>query len=54
MFKDSNQDEDAKGSRRQHLNSRLRPPRATRSTRRKKRATGFGGAHQRRNKHWSW
>jgi hypothetical protein len=37
-------------------NSRLRVPRATRSTRHRTKSTGsgFGGTHRRRNKHWNW
>lgn len=35
--------------------ARARSPRASRTTRPKKQnATGFGGVHRRRNKHWSW
>jgi hypothetical protein len=44
-------------SRRSRLTVSARPktPRAARTLRdKKKAATGFGGSHQRRNKHWSW
>jgi hypothetical protein len=44
-------------SRRSRLTISARPktPRAARTGRNKKKvATGFGGSHQRRNKHWSW
>ena len=35
--------------------ARARTPRVTRSTRHsKKPVSGFGGSHQRRNKHWNW
>jgi hypothetical protein len=36
-------------------NSRPKTPRAARTAQvKKKPATGFGGSHRRRNKHWSW
>jgi hypothetical protein len=36
-------------------NQRPKTPRAARTGRNKKKVTtGFGGNHQRRNKHWSW
>lgn len=53
MFEDNNQN-DADNRLRRSKTSRLRSPRAARSTTRKKANTGVGGKHQRRNKHWSW
>ncbi len=53
MFQDNQQDDEQKRPRSTKA-SRLRSPRAARSTERKKSSTGFGGKHQRRNKHWSW
>lgn len=45
---------DAKRSR-LTVSARPKTPRAARTARiKKKSATGFGGSHQRRNKHWSW
>lgn len=53
-----NDETDPQGeSRRSRLvvNARPKTPRAARTARTKKKAaTGFGGSHQRRNKHWSW
>lgn len=40
---------------RQSESARINRPSASRSTKpKKKNATGFGGVHRRRNKHWSW
>ena len=47
---------EARRDRRNHL-ARENAPRATRSTRYKKKRSStpnVGGAHKRRNKHWSW
>ena len=54
MFEDKDLEDDPKRSRLAQ-NARARTPRATRTTRlKKKTVTGFGGSHRRRNKHWSW
>jgi hypothetical protein len=55
MFEDTDNVDDTRGARRQTSPSRMRAPRAARTSRRpKKRGGSFGGKHQRRNKHWSW
>ena len=54
MSEDTNSPDEDRTNRRQYKNTRSRSPRAARSTQRKKRTTDYGGAHQRRNKHWSW
>jgi len=56
MTEDMNGEPESRRTRRS-TNSRLKSPRATRSTRHKKKSaggSGSGGVHQRRNKHWSW
>jgi hypothetical protein len=53
MYEELDSEDEGKKIRREKT-TRLRSPRAARSTRRKKTSTGFGGSHQRRNKHWSW
>jgi hypothetical protein len=53
MFEELNQDFEPKKNR--HVPSpRTRSPRAARTARQLRKATGFQGAHRRRNKHWSW
>ena len=54
MSDDANSYDEERTHRRQYKNARSRSPRAARSTQRKKRTIGYGGTHQRRNKHWSW
>lgn len=55
MFEEMGLEDDSKKQRRVFKTPRATAPRASRSTRfKKKTSTGFGGSHQRRNKHWSW
>jgi hypothetical protein len=54
MFEDQDLEKEPRRSR-LAKSTRSRTPQAARSTRPKKTtATGFGGSHRRRNKHWSW
>ncbi len=48
-------DHEGNAPRRRSKEVRSRAPRASRTTEsKKKRPSGFGGAHRRRNKHWNW
>ncbi len=55
MYNDQ-QSDDAESRGRRIPKSRLQAPRATRTTKQKRKtpAAGVGGVHRRRNKHWSW
>jgi hypothetical protein len=54
MYEDMDPDVPSRKNRRVPA-TRAKNPRAKSSTRNsKKSATGFGGVHRRRNKHWSW